>query len=98
MKSPNPFTGLTEAQHCKGSYARNAIGQRVPLNDSSAVRWCAIGAIHRADLTITERVLFEGWFKRETGTDLAYANDYGRLTFAQFEAAWDRWPSLAVQP
>lgn len=55
--------------------ARNADGQSTYPNDQSAVKWCALGAIHRCyrtpdlDAPLTR-------LREYLDTDISYANDF----------------------
>ncbi len=89
----NPFAGLTEEQHCKGNYAVNWKNHETDPTAPESFRWCAIGALQRAELTKETTEAFSVWFQKKYFNQLWIYNDakVNAWTFAQFAAAWDQW-------
>jgi len=94
---PNPFAGLTEEQHCFNHNAEGSDGTPVGATDSTAIRWCANGAMMRAfgeDLNKLREDAYDAfsdflWEQHRTRPILA--NDDHKKPFSWFADVWDRW-------
>ena len=91
MTTPNPFAGLTEAQHSHVSVSKNSEGRAVNPDDAGACQWDAIGILVKAGILGDTPSLFNDFLRRNYGFGIYVANQYECWTFAQFEAAWDEF-------